>query len=110
MNKKANSCTAVEFSFNRHRVSFQGQILYISNDAITYAAPDADVQNTAGWMFTAPYSAPDVSLGILKYPGYVFYACPSETVYTISAVKTENKPEDDKCEEIQLVAQKVETA
>ncbi|TGO62377.1 hypothetical protein BCON_0020g00500 [Botryotinia convoluta] len=106
--KHVSVYTAVQFSFDNGYVNIQeGQELYISGNTVTYAAPDANIQNAAGWVFVAPYSAPNTSVGSLTFPGYDFYACSGSEadVYTISAIPTDNLTAPGNCEKIQLIAQ-----
>jgi hypothetical protein len=108
MNGRANRCTAIEFSFNNGYINIEGgNNLYISSYTVTYAASGADIQNAAGWVFVAPNSAPNTSVGSLTFPGYDFYACSGSEadVYTIAAIPTEIGTATGKCEKIQLIAQ-----
>ncbi|TEY57553.1 hypothetical protein BOTCAL_0214g00160 [Botryotinia calthae] len=105
--KYISTYTAIQFSFNNGYVNTQeGQELYISGNTVTYAASGTDVANASGWEFVAPYSGPNISIGLLTYPGYDIYACLSSEadVYTIAAVPTDT-PATGECEKIQLIAQ-----
>ncbi|THV54726.1 hypothetical protein BGAL_0021g00290 [Botrytis galanthina] len=107
--KQANRYTAIQFSFDNGHVNIQeGQELYLSDKSVVaYAAPDASISYDAGWAFEAPYSGPNVSVGLLTYPGFNFWACTTSEadVYSIAVYHSDDRTYPVGCEEIQLIAQ-----
>ncbi|TGO64929.1 hypothetical protein BOTNAR_0083g00120 [Botryotinia narcissicola] len=100
--------TAIQFSFDNGHVNIQeGQELYLSDNSVAYAAPDASISYDAGWAFEAPYSGPNISVGSLTYPGFNFWACTTSEadVYSIAVFPTDDRTYPVGCEEIQLIAQ-----
>ncbi|TGO16923.1 hypothetical protein BTUL_0022g00240 [Botrytis tulipae] len=98
----------IQFSFDNGHVDIQGgQELYLSDNSVAYAAPDASISYDAGWAFEAPYSGPNISVGSLTYPGFNFWACKTSEadVYSIAVFPTDDRTYPVGCEEIQLIAQ-----
>ncbi|KAF7916210.1 uncharacterized protein EAE98_010795 [Botrytis deweyae] len=99
---------AVQFSFDNGHVNIQGgQELYLLDNSIAYAAPEASPAFDADWAFQAPYSGPNVSVGLLTYPGFTFWACSTSEadVYSIAVFHSDARTYPVGCEEIQLIAQ-----
>ncbi|KAF7882033.1 uncharacterized protein EAF01_011813 [Botrytis porri] len=99
---------AVQFSFDNGHVNIQGgQELYLSDNSVAYAAPNASIQYDAGWAFVAPNSAPNSVLGSLTYPGNDFWACPTSeaNVYSIAVFPTDDRTYPVACEKILLITQ-----
>ncbi|KAF5869230.1 uncharacterized protein Bfra_011773 [Botrytis fragariae] len=99
---------AIQFSFDNGHVNIQGgEELYLSNNSVAYAAPDASLSYNAGWAFEAPYSGPNISVGLLTYPGNDFWACSTSEadVYSIAVFPSDARTYPVGCEKIQLIAQ-----
>ncbi|TGO35641.1 hypothetical protein BHYA_0151g00150 [Botrytis hyacinthi] len=102
------SADAIQFSVENGHVNIQGgQELYLSDNSVAYAAPGASISYDAGWKFEAPYSGPNVSVGLLTYPGFNFWACTTSEadVYSIGVFPTDDLTYPVGCEKIQLIAQ-----
>ncbi|KAF7941604.1 uncharacterized protein EAE97_006441 [Botrytis byssoidea] len=102
------SAPAIQFSFDNGHVNIQGgQELYLLDSSVVYAAPDASNPYDAGWVFEAPHSGPNSTLGGLTYPGFNFWACTTSeaNVYAIAVFPTYDRTYPVGCEEIQLITQ-----